>query len=340
MKKFTLLAGVLAILLSISPAALADYESDVAPLPEAGQAGVYDELVTEVIVSQAVTATDSAAGATGTPAPAGMTPVAENQEIQTYRGVSVGGKLTARDPDGGLLRFEISTQPMKGEVTLASDGHFVYTPAEGKRGKDYFGFRATDEQGNVSQEGTVIIQLLKQKGKVNYSDLEGEACAYSATVLAEKDIFVGEQVGSDYVFHPEQAISRGEFLSMCMVLTEEEILSGAVSTGFLDDDAIDGWLKPYVSTALMEGYISGTGVQGGASFESADAIRLADACSMLDAVLGITNVSNFGNEAGSQAVANLSACGVLGEYESLEASLTRAEAAEMLAAALKLVEAR
>ncbi len=336
MKKFVLPACVLAILLSICPAAYADYESGAEPLPPAGQAASYNELVTEVIVSQTVGAPESSTN----PAPIGMAPVAENQEIETYRGVSVGGKLSARDPEGGALRFEISTQPMKGTVQLAADGHFVYSPAEGKRGKDYFGFRATDEQGNLSQEGTVIITLLRQKGRVSYSDLEGEACAYSATVLAEKDIFVGEQLGADYVFHPEQPISRGEFLSMCMVLTDEDILSGAVSTGFLDDDAIELWLKPYVSTALMEGYISGTGAQGGASFQAADAIRLGDACSMLDAVLGVSNVSNFGSDVGSQAVANLSACGVLGEYESLESSLTRGEAAEMLAAALKLVEAR
>ena len=34
-------------------------------------------------------------------------PVAENQQIETYRGVSVGGQLTAHDPDGDTLTFEI-----------------------------------------------------------------------------------------------------------------------------------------------------------------------------------------------------------------------------------------
>lgn len=338
MKKYTLLAGVLAIMLALSPTALADYDNGTAPLPDSGTVSSYEDMITEVIVSQSIN--ESSTNTEASPSPGGMAPVAENQEIQTYRGVSVGGRLSARDPEGGTLRFELTTEPMKGSLELASDGHFIYTPNEGKRGKDYFGFRAIDDQGNASQEGTVIIHLLRPSTKVSYSDLEGDPCAYSATRLAEAGIFVGERVGSDYVFHPEQTVSRGEFLSMCMVLTDEDILSGALSTGFLDDESIDSWLKPYVSTALMEGYISGMSATGGANFESSSDIRLGDACSILDAVLGITNVSNFGAELGSQAVANLSACGVLGEYESLDDSLTRAEAATMLANALNLLEQR
>ena len=36
---------------------------------------------------------------------AGSAPIAENLEISTYRGVSVGGRLNATDPDGGALRY-------------------------------------------------------------------------------------------------------------------------------------------------------------------------------------------------------------------------------------------
>ncbi len=70
---------------------------------------------------------------------AGGAPIAENLELSTYRGVSVGGRLTATDPEGDALRYKVTTQPVKGKLDLDDDGHFVYTPAEGKRGKDYFG---------------------------------------------------------------------------------------------------------------------------------------------------------------------------------------------------------
>lgn len=324
MKKFVLWAGLLALMLSLSPAAFADYEDAGALSP-----GSYDSLVTEVILSQNSPASLPSSG--------GMAPVAENQEIETYRGVSVGGRVSAADADSHSLYYEVTTQPMKGQVDLSPDGHFVYTPEANKRGKDYFGFRATDSEGNVSQEGTVIIQLLRQRSKVCYSDLAGEACAYSATLLAEKDIFVGEQLGENYVFHPGQTLSRGEFLSMCMVLGQEDILDGTLSTGFLDDEAIDSWMKPYVSTALMEGYIQGVAVSGGANFESSREITVEDACEILDAVIGITNVGSFGE---NQAVANLKACGVLDSDGDPSACVTRAQAADMLAAALSILEGR
>lgn len=327
MKKYLLLASVLALMLSLSPAALADYENGGVRVQTQSAAELMGERITQVSAGEALSGSE------------GMAPVAENQEITTYRGVSVGGRLKATDPEGGQLYFELTTEPMKGSVELAADGHFVYTPGENKRGKDYFGFRAVDEQGNRSQEGTVLIQLKRQTGSIRYSDLTGEACAYSAALLAAEGIFVGEKLGSDYVFHPEQTVSRGEFLSMCMVLGGDDILSGAISTGFLDDEAIETWMKPYVSTALMEGYIQGNTVTGGATFDPSEDIRLEDACSILNEVLGITNVVNLAQDS-SQAAVNLQACGVLDSYDDPDRSLTRAQAASMLAEALELLQQR
>ena len=89
----------------------------------------------------------------------GTAPVAENLELKTYRGVSVGGTLTAYDPDGDVAAFEITTRPVKGTIELKEDGSFVYTPNEKKRGRDYFGYKAKDAEGNLSQEATVLIRI-------------------------------------------------------------------------------------------------------------------------------------------------------------------------------------
>ena len=35
----------------------------------------------------------------------GSAPIAENLELSTYRGVSVGGRLSATDPDGDPVSF-------------------------------------------------------------------------------------------------------------------------------------------------------------------------------------------------------------------------------------------
>lgn len=77
----------------------------------------------------------------GTVLAANGAPVAENLELTTYRNVCVGGQLSAVDPEGDAMTFEITTQPSKGTVELTDDGRFVYTPDTNRKGRDYFGYR-------------------------------------------------------------------------------------------------------------------------------------------------------------------------------------------------------
>lgn len=123
---------------------------------------------------------------------AGTAPIAENLEIKTYRNVSVGGKMSAYDPDGDVVSYEITTQPVKGKIVQGEDGSFTYTPNDNKRGKDYFGYKAVDAEGNVSQEATVIIRIEKQKKDVCYEDMNGRAEEYTAVALSENNIFTAE----------------------------------------------------------------------------------------------------------------------------------------------------
>ena len=270
-------------------------------------------------------------------------PVAENLEITTYRGVSVDGRLSAVDPDGDVLAFTVTTPPTKGIVELGDNGSFVYTPHEGKRGKDYFGYVAVDSDGNRSQEATVIIKIAKAKTDVTYSDMEGNGAYYDALVLTEQGIFTGQQIGSSYVFSPDAAVTRGEFLTMCMELTGGKILSGVSTTGFADDDTIPTWQKPYVATALMNGTISGYSSDGAATFSGQAPITCAESAVMLSSILSVTNVSSFDTDSGTpvwagQAVANLNACRILPVGFVSDAPLTRAQAAEMLVSAMDILK--
>ena len=310
--------------------------------------GGYGPTQSVVSVSGGLYAAEGEAGA-AQPGAANTAPVAENQQIKTYRGVSVGGQLSAYDAEGDTLTFEITTQPMKGSVQLTPQGYFVYTPKEGKRGKDYFGYRATDSAGNTSQEATVIIKLVKQKSKVTYSDLTGNGSEYAAVVLTENGVFTGESVGDSYVFNPDAAVTRGEFLSMCMAAADRTLLKGVSTTGFADDEAISPWLKPYVATALMNGYIQGQAAGAGAAFDPDSAVTVQDACVMLNNVLGVTDVVSAAAYVGeehsaepwAQAVANLTACGVMPRsWEDVNAVLTRAGAADLIAGAIGLITGR
>ena len=91
----------------------------------------------------------------------GQPPLAESFELSTPMNTPYEGQLTAMDKDSDKLFYEITTQPVKGEIQLNEDGSFVYTPRENKKGRDYFGYTAIDPDGNYSQEATVIIRIKK-----------------------------------------------------------------------------------------------------------------------------------------------------------------------------------
>ena len=279
---------------------------------------------------------------------AGSAPVAENLEISTYRGVSVGGRLSASDPDGGTLRYTVTTQPVKGTLDLDDDGHFVYTPADGKRGKDYFGYQAIDLDGNRSQEATVIIRIEKQKCKLTYSDLDGVGCACAAVRLAEADIFRGEYLAGEYVFDPDTPITREEFLALCMKVAGARPLSGVRSTGFADDADIAVWAKPYVGAALKSGVISGYSSDGGAVFSPSRGISVLEAAVILNRSMLLTDaVSAWFAWDDSvpawamQSAANVASCGLLPYGCSFsDDALTRGQAAEMLCGAMDILASR
>jgi len=261
------------------------------------------------------------------PAAASAPLVAENLELETYRGVSVGGQLAAAAPEGAKLSYQVTTEPSKGSVEVEADGRFVYTPEEGRRGRDYFGYKVFDEAGNASQEATVIIHLMKCKASFRYADTAGLPCDYAAHTLAARNILCGQCVAGNFLFEPERSVSRGEFLSLCMAAAGVEPLRGVTATGCRDDEEIGPWLKPYVSTALLAGYAKKDAV-----FAGDEALGRSEAAQMLSAVFALTDAPGKAVDAAERAAMNLTGSGIpltLGE-----APLTRGEAATMLVKAM------
>lgn len=254
--------------------------------------------------------------------------VAENLELETYRGVSVGGQLSAAVPEGTTLSYQITTEPSKGSVTVEENGHFVYTPDEGRRGRDYFGYKAFDETGNASQEATVIIHLVKCRTTFRYADTEGLPCDYAAHTLAAEKLFQGQCVTGNFLFEPERSVSRGEFLSLCMAAAEIPPLRGVTATGCRDDAEIEDWLKPYVSTALLAGY-----TRNDAIFAGDEALGRHEAAQMLSAIFSLTDAPGEAADESERAVMNLMGSGI--SLTLGDTPLTRGEAAIMLTEAMK-----
>lgn len=272
-------------------------------------------------------------------------PIAENLELSTYRGICMDGQLKATDPEGDpIVSYQLATPPVKGDVVINSDGSFTYTPEENKRGKDYFGYTATDDKGNVSQEATVIISLLKQKTNVTYSDLTDSGSHYDALLLAEAGIFVGEQIGGQYVFSPNTMISRGEFLSMCVALSDYPVLAGVTDTGFTDDSSIPDWQKSYIATARMNGGIAPVSETGSTNFEATAPITCAQAAVMVDNLFSLSKVSAVNLSStpdwAAQSVANLIACDVLPEHCDTAQYLNREMTANLLSGVMDVLNNR
>lgn len=270
-------------------------------------------------------------------------PKADHFELKTYRSTSVGGQLTASDPEGSPVTFRLTAEPMKGTATVEPGGAFVYTPADGKHGKDYFGYKAIDADGNESDEATVIISIEKQKSTVRYADLEGRPEGYSAVKLAEAGVFTGRSIAGTALFEPDTVMTRADFLAMCLAASGETILQDVRATGFGDDSLIPAWSKRYVSTGVLTGSVQGYATGSAVVFDPDRPITRAEAAVMLDRTfpapdaaeaVSAMDVSDAVPAWAAQSVARMTQASVYPTGADPEAQLTRAEAAQMIVNAM------
>ena len=172
--------------------------------------------------------------------------------------------------------------------------------------------------------------------------------AMAAQYLAEAGVFTGAQVAGQYFFEPERTVTRAEFLAMTMDCLGMSATAVTV-TGFSDDAAIPAWAKDYASAALRQGVVRGSAGEDGAAFRPNAPIRFREAAVILDRALELRDVDLALCFAGTQdsswaaqAVGNLEYRGVLtaGSFggDGMERTVTRADAARMLASAAALLE--
>lgn len=282
-------------------------------------------------------------------------PTAENMEFTTYKNVAYNGQFSAVDPEGDLITFQLVDKPARGSISMDENGNaeFVYTPYENKVGKDSFTYVAIDSVGNISDKVTVKIRIEKPSTKVTYADMGGHPAHNAAIRLAEENIYVGASINGTHYFQPSTSLTRAEFLTMAMETLGMDELEGVTTTGFYDDNAIQTWAKPYVASALKSGAVQGMISANGQTVFCGDSlITQNEAAVLLNRMLSISNVSEETWNGDTtiiptwacQAVMNLETVGILRGTPELELTLnesvTRAEAAQMLSSALDLIENR
>ena len=271
-------------------------------------------------------------------------PTAKDGTLETYKNIPNSGVLEAADPEGKALQYTLSSAPKRGTVELNPDGTYTYTPAKNKVGKDSFTFTATDPAGNVSNEATIQIEILKPADKLRYGDMAGDPDQFEALWLHGKGVFSGELVAGVPCFCPEKPVTRGEFLVMAATLAGMDPDDAEMASGFADEEETPGWMRPYIVSALRSGVISGASSSHGLVFRPAANLTGAEAAVILRNILRLPDVKDaaaFPDDStiptwAETAVSALSGAGVRLDTSACDAPVTRRDAAKLLYAADKL----
>ncbi|MBE6633931.1 MAG: hypothetical protein E7620_06270 [Ruminococcaceae bacterium] len=273
-------------------------------------------------------------------------------KVRTYKEMAAYGTLSAYDPDGDSLIFEIVSYPKNGslEITDTAKGSYVYRPNAGYVGGDSFTYVARDAYGNYSASATVSLTVNYAGTSISYADMETSKSYNAALTVTEKGIMSGTQVGNEYYFYPDQEVSRVEFLVMAMNSAGIREVPDCVATPFADDADIPDAMKGYVAAALSLGIVQGSeNEKGELCFDPQGKITRAHAAVMLDALLDPKEgpaLSVFQDHSSipvwaADAIYTLSAAGILTSgdgYFAPEAPVTRAAAAELFTAVMAYIE--
>ena len=261
-------------------------------------------------------------------------PVAQDSEFETYKNISGTVPLEISDPEGDPLTVQIVKEPKRGTLEISEDGSVSYTPMENKVGKDSFTYTVTDSAGNTSEEATVRIRIQKPTQET-YRDMDGDPAQLAAAWLQESGIYQGKTVAGAPLFCPDESVSRGEFIAMCVSLTGKS--PQRLETGFIDTDNTPLWLQPYVSTALQCGYLGGIPTENGLALEADAPMTNAQAAVMVSNLLALPeadsqSVSTIGEDVPAWAASALGAVETAG-FQALgdpNGALTRRDAALLL----------
>lgn len=204
-------------------------------------------------------------------------------QVSTYKNVSFYGQLSAYDPEGDRIIYEIVKQPSDGLLKVDKNGEYVYTPTKGYVGNDSFKYVALDEYGNYSASREIKLDVESQRSSVVFSDITSGEYHVAAISLTEKGIMSAQEVDGKYYFYPDSELGRLEYLVMAMKSMNINISGNGESTVFSDDALIPANLKGYVNTAVKLGIISGKiDSEGNLVFAPNDKITRAEAAVVLN----------------------------------------------------------
>lgn len=203
--------------------------------------------------------------------------------VSTHETLALSGVLTAQDPEGDALTFEICDYPKNGTLLLDSaTGVFTYTPQDGYYGSDAFTWRVQDQNGAFAPEAVVNITVRELVSEHTFTDMQGNANHTHALRVSEKGLLGGEEIGGKHYFHPQKSLTRAAFVAILLDAAEIKA-PDATATGYTDDAEIPAPMKGAIKYAKDQGWL-GTAE----SFRPNDAITRAEAAEIAAKVLSLS----------------------------------------------------
>lgn len=207
---------------------------------------------------------------------------------ETYRDVRLSGVLSAYDPEGDKLRYEIVTYPENGRLIINNEnlGTYTYIPKGSFTGEDSFEYVVSDIYGNYSASATVNVGVSAQSTPTVYNDLINDELYCHAISVTESGLMNGIQVGDYYYFEADREVSRAEFVVTAMNAIGIKSVPDVDTTVFFDDNDINQEMKGYIALAYSKGYISGKNIDGKLCFNPDEKIKLSEAAVIISNMIG------------------------------------------------------
>ena len=182
----------------------------------------------------------------------------------------------------------------------------------------------------------------------------GSRAHTDAIALVEKGIMTAQRsVSGSFLFEPDRAVTREDFLVMAMKAAGIMPMS-ADDSGFADDGNISAEARGYVALAKKKGYVSGVEYNGEYYFYPKNTVTSAEAAVIIDNIIGaeryVVNkngaLSVFADKGdvpvwAEESMLTLKQVGIISAnsgYLYPQSELTREGAASLLGAVLRLTD--
>lgn len=207
---------------------------------------------------------------------------------ETYKGIMISGVLSAYDPEGDELTYEIVSYPAHGLLVLENKtlGTYTYTPDGSYTGSDSFEYVVRDKYGNYSTSAKVTVEVSAQKTATVYSDMLDSELYSHALAVTESGLMNGVQVGNYFYFEADREVSRAELVVTAMNAIGIKSVPDVATTGFADDGDINPAIKGYIALAYSKGYISGIKQDGAIYFKPDEKVKLSEAAVIISNMIG------------------------------------------------------